>query len=131
MLRSQLANVATLALLFFCIISVSGIPVTSKTGEAPHEPATRELVIAVKSKASKEALDKAFADVSNGAGHYTLHEICNQFGAVEGGVEAVQTWAEEHGGEASATACGDFVTGACRLPLSPLPLREESQLDSS
>ena len=82
----------------------------------------RELVVAVKSKASKEALDNAFDAVSaNKRGQYSLEQMCQEFGAVEGGVEAVTTWAVEHGGGASATACGDFVTGAC-LPPSPLPL---------
>ncbi|KAJ1491694.1 hypothetical protein T484DRAFT_1882301 [Baffinella frigidus] len=114
MLRSQLVTAAALAILLFscvCVERTSGIPVSAKSGDAPHEPATRELVIAVKSKASKEALDKAFEDVSaNKREQFSLEEICSEFGGSLEAVEAVKTWAEEHGGEASATACSDFVT---------------------
>jgi len=107
---SELVCLAILVVL--AATPIRAIPVRVDGGQGQDEPAVRELIVAIKSKAPRAALDEAFVAVSSNARkQYTLRQVCEDFGGAPGAVAAVKKWAERYGGDATATPCGDFVTG--------------------
>jgi hypothetical protein len=88
---------ALLALVVLSLPLVRGIPVQESQGGARSGARERELVVAVRSRASQADFDAGWARRGFGRDHLSLQEVCELFGPHSSSVVAVHQWAALHG----------------------------------
>ena len=96
-MRLERKKAFTYVLTLSCLlVNVAAVPLAPGRGKVAGVSASRELIVAVKSKSSREVFESVWANAGQNQ-HLSLEEICEQFGPKRSSVEAVLAWASLHG----------------------------------
>lgn len=85
------------AVLMHCMHAVHGIPIGGLSGSSSTIGGRqRDLIVAVRSKASQHEFDEVWAAMGDMLEHLELDDVCAAFGPLTLSVNAVHKWAAAH-----------------------------------